>query len=376
MTAGPNLRVLCVDDEPLVLQGLERTLFGRFEVTTESSSVAALTLLESEPPFAVILSDMRMPVMDGATLLAKARELSPFTSRLLLTGHSEVEAAAAAVNQGQILRFLTKPSQPAVLIAAIEAGVEQHRLVTAERELLEQTLTGSVRLLTEVLSLFAPGLFSRTQRIRALVAHMAKRSNLNDPWRFEVASLLCMVGCVGLPDATLERILARSPLAAADQRAFDEHPESAYRLLSGIPRFGEVAEMIKLQGPGPHADPTTDVERGGALLRIAIATDHSLESGRSMADAIAEVGRKLSVGELSLLNTLSDFRAALASSAIRTLKVAQMTAQMQLEEDVRTKAGVVVVPKGRELSMVLLERLCKFSNAGTLVEPIRVRVPG
>jgi hypothetical protein len=58
------------------------------------------------------------------------------------------------------------------------------------------------------------------------------------------------------------------------------------------------------------------------------------------------------------------------------LRVAQMTAQMQLEEDVRTKAGVVVVPKDRELSMVLLERLCKFSNAGTLVEPIRVRVPG
>ncbi len=289
---------------------------------------------------------------------------------------SEVEAAAAAVNQGQILRFLTKPCPPDVLIAAIETGVEQHRLVTAERDLLEQTLTGSVRLLTEVLSLFAPGLFSRTQRIRELVAHMAKRSNLDDPWRFEVAALLSMVGCVGLPDATLERVVARRPLAPADQQAFDEHPLSAYRLLSGIPRFEEVAEMIKLQIPGSHADPTTDVERGGALLRLAIAVDKGLESGRTLSEATADAARKLSSGQLALLNTLSDFRATLATSTVRALRVTQMTAQMQLEEDIRTKAGVVVVPKGRELSMVLLERLCKFSNAGTLVEPIRVRVPG
>ena len=376
MTLASNRRVLCVDDEPFVLQGLERTLFEHFEVTTLSEPAAALSLLEKAPPFAVILSDMRMPVMDGATLLAKAREISPLTARMLLTGHSEVEAAAAAVNHGQILRFLTKPCKPETLVAAIEAGVEQHRLVTAERELLEQTLTGSVRLLTEVLALFAPDLFSRTQRIRALVAHMAKRSDLDDPWRFEVAALLCMVGCVGLPDATLERVLTRRPLAPADQQAFDEHPQSGYRLLSGIPRFEEVAEMIKLQIPGPYPDPTTDVERGGALLRIAMAMDHSLESGRSLSEAMQDVARKLSPGQLAFLETLTDFRASLALSTVRALRIAQMTSQMQLEEDVRTKAGVVVVPKGRELSMVLLERLCKFSNAGTLVEPVRVRVPG
>jgi CheY-like chemotaxis protein len=359
-----------------VLQGLERTLFERFEVTTESSPLAAISLLQRQPPFAVLLSDMRMPAMDGAALLARAREVSPFTSRLLLTGHAEVEAAAAAVNQGQILRFLTKPCQPDALIAAIEAGAEQHRLVTAERELLEQTLTGSVRLLTEVLSLFAPGLFSRTQRIRALVAHMAKRAKLDDAWRFEIAALLCMVGCVGLPDATLEQVRTQGVSAPTDQQAFDEHPHSAHRLLSGIPRFEEVAEMIKLQVPGRYADPTTDVERGGALLRIAIAIDNALERGQALSDALLEAGRKLPAGQLALLDTLSDFRAGLAASTVRALRVAQLTIQMQLEEDVRTKAGVVVVPKGRELSTVLLERLSKFSTAGTLVEPIRVRVPG
>ncbi len=134
--------------------------------------------------------------------------------------------------------------------------------------------------------------------------------------------------------------------------------------------------MIQLQGSASRGEPTTDVERGGALLRIAIAMDHSLESGRSLPDSITELGRKLSAGERALLGTLSDFRASLATSAVRELRVTQMTAQMQLEEDVRTKAGVVVVPKGRELSLVLLERLSKFSNAGTLVEPIRVRVLG
>jgi len=375
VTVASNRRVLCVDDEPRVLEGLERTLFEHFEVTTESNPLRALELLEAGPAFAVVLSDMRMPVLDGAGLLARARELAPFTSRLLLTGQADVNAAVAAVNQGQILRFLWKPCAPEALVQALELGVEQHRLVTAERELLERTVTGCVRLMSDVLALVAPALFSRTQRIKAFVTHMTQKQALEDPWRFEVAALFSMIGCVGLPESTLERALNKRPLDAAEQKAFDEHPLMAHRLLSAIPRFEEIAAMIKLQTGGPYAPPSNDVERGGAMLRVALLMERTTAGGKSVPDALLLLERKLDPSELPFLKSLADFRQAEGSTTVRALTVAQMTAEMILEEDVRTTNGVVVVPKGRDLSMVLIERLFKFSRAGTLVEPIRVRVP-
>ena len=375
MTKASNRRILCVDDEPLVLEGLERTLFEHFEVTTESNPRRALEILRAGPAFAVVLSDMRMPEMDGAALLAGARELVPETSRILLTGQADINSAVAAVNQGQILRFLWKPCPAEMLIPALELGVEQYRLVTAERELLERTVTGCVRLMSEVLSLVAPALFSRTQRIKALVTHMVKKLSLDDPWRFEVAALFSMIGCVGLSEATLEQVLARRPLDAAEQKAFDDHPLMAHRLLSAIPRFEEIAAMIKLQTGGPYGVPKDDIERGGAMLRVAFQVERITAQGKAVTDAISSLERKIDAGEQPFLKTLADFRNAEGSTTVRALGVGQMTSEMMLEEDVRTTNGVVVVPKGRELTMVLIERLFKFSRAGTLVEPIRVRVP-
>jgi CheY-like chemotaxis protein len=375
MNRAENRRVLCVDDEPLVLEGIERTLFEQFDVTTTTSPHQALEVLRAGPAFAVIVSDMRMPELDGAALLARARELAPLTTRMLLTGQADLGSAISAVNDGQILRFLCKPCPPDALVRALEIGVEQYRLVTAERELLERTVAGCVRLLSEVLSLVAPALFSRTQRIKALVAHQAKRLGLGDPWRFDVAAAFCMIGCVGLSEAALDRVLAQKPLDNADQKAFEEHPLMAHRLLSQIPRFEEIAAMIKLQSGGPHRSPQDDIERGGAMLRVAIEVERMTARGRALTDTLSDLERKLPAVDQPFLKVLADFRNAEGSTAIRALPVAQMTAEMLLEEDVRTTNGVVVVPKGRELSMVLIERLFKFSRAGTLVEPIKVRVP-
>jgi hypothetical protein len=262
-----------------------------------------------------------------------------------------------------------------VLVAAIEAGAEQHRLVTVERELLEQTLTGSIRLLSEVLTLVAPGVFERAQRIKLYVMHMAARLELPEPWRFELAGALSMLGCVGLPEQTLEHILAGRTLSHEEKRAFDEHPKSAHRMLSGIPRFGEVAEMILLQQASEFSDDVPEhVRTGATLLRIAREVDQLVESGAGLPAALASLGAKLSEADRPLLETLDNFRTANAMT-VRTLRVGQMTAHMVLEEDARTTAGVVVIPKGRELTRVLIERLWNFSAQGSLVEPIRVRAP-
>ena len=162
-------RVLCVDDEPNVLAGLRRCLRGHFAVTTAVGGAAGLDALRAEGRFAVVVSDLRMPGMDGVAFLSQVRALAPDTVRVLLTGQADLEAAIASVNEGHIFRFLMKPCAPTQLLAAVDAAAEQHRLLTAERELLEQTLHGSIKALTEALALANPTSFGRATRLKQLV---------------------------------------------------------------------------------------------------------------------------------------------------------------------------------------------------------------
>jgi DNA-binding NarL/FixJ family response regulator len=368
--------VLCVDDEPLVLEGLERTLRQSFEVVTETKPLAALALLEKgEHDFVAVISDMRMPVMDGAKFLACAAELRPHSTRLLLTGHAELSAAIAAVNTGRIFRFLCKPCAPNDLLAAVEAAAEQHQLRSLEQQLLEQTLTGSVRLLSEVLALTAPKIFTRNQQIQSYVLHLARSLGRTDAWRFELAACLSMIGCAGLPEETLDRALAGATLNAQEARAFAEHPLTTHRLLKKIPRFEDVAEMILFQADGADASAATpDVQLGASMLRVARQVEQLVASGASEAEAAAKLQPSCAPADVRLLKLLGELSSQ-PSGELKELIVSQLTAQMVLEDDVKTKSGAVLVPAKKQLTLLLLERLLRFSRAGLVVEPVRVRLP-
>lgn len=371
--------VLCVDDEPLLLEGLSRTLREGFEVVTETRPVAALGLLEKgDREFGAIISDMRMPVMDGAKFLSCAAELAPDATRILLTGHAELSAAVAAVNTGRIFRFLTKPCAPADLRAAVEAGFEQHRLRRVERELIEQTLTGTVRLLSEVLALVAPALFNRTQRLQRYVLHLADQLGCTETWRFELAACLSMIGCVGLAEDTLKRALAGAPLNDEESKAFAELPRTAHDILKKIPRFEEVAEIILLQSEESitTSDPSADILLGARLLRTARAVEGLVAQGASEEQAASQLATSASAEDQELLLLLGQLRTGAHTGQLRELRVNQVSAAMTLEDDVKTKTGVIVVTASKQLNELLIERLLRFSRAGLLVEPIRVRVPG
>jgi DNA-binding NtrC family response regulator len=118
-------KILFVDDEAAVLAGYDRTLHREFEVDTAAGGELGLKAINSSGPYAVVISDMRMPGMSGAQFLAKARQSSPDMVRMLLTGYTDLSAAMEAVNEGNIFRFLTKPCAKEVLVAAINSGVEQ-----------------------------------------------------------------------------------------------------------------------------------------------------------------------------------------------------------------------------------------------------------
>jgi len=149
--------ILCVDDEPRVVDSLAVHLRRDYQVLAANGGNSALQILKEKGAPAVIVSDMRMPGMDGATLLKHVRQLYPETTRILLTGEPGRDAAISAVNEGQIFRFLTKPCPPDQLRSAIDAGVVHHRLLIAEKVLLQQTLIGCIKALVDILAITTRG---------------------------------------------------------------------------------------------------------------------------------------------------------------------------------------------------------------------------
>ena len=172
-------RVLLVDDEPRVLAAYQRQLRNRFDVVTAEGAEAALNEHSRGETIAVVVSDLRMPSMDGLQLLAEFRTRSPNTIRLMLTGDADLSAAQAAVNQGQVFRFLTKPCEPPMLASAIDDALIQYSLERAEHELLANTLNGAVRLLAEMVSLADGQSQALVPAVRVHMSHLCDELGLD-----------------------------------------------------------------------------------------------------------------------------------------------------------------------------------------------------
>ncbi len=134
-------KILFVDDDMNILSSFRRRLGRRFDITTLLGGERGLEALDDEGPFAVVITDQRMPNMDGIAFLGEVRKRAPDTVRIMLTGNTDVTTAIKAVNEGSIFRFFTKPYPLDDLASAIEVGLEQYNLVTAERELRDVQLT-------------------------------------------------------------------------------------------------------------------------------------------------------------------------------------------------------------------------------------------
>lgn len=374
--------ILCVDDEPNVLEGLTLTLRRRFEVLVATSGPAGLALLATKPHIAVLMSDMRMPGMNGAAFLGQARVVAPHVVRLLLTGQAEIDAAISAINEGQIFRFLTKPCPPPALLAAVTAAAEQHRLITAEQVLLEQTLHGAIKALTDVLSIANPVAFGRATRIKTLVTQLVERLGIRERWQVEVAAMLSQLGHITLPSATAERVYFGQPLSPEEQAQVAELPAVTERLLGSIPRLEAVREILisypKAYRPSTLAvaDAKQEIVRTGAhVLRVAVDYDALESRGVAPAEAIdAMMGAPEGRYDPKLLEALRTQRGQSGPQSVRELRPHELELGMVLTEDVKLPTGVLLVPRGFEITPRFLAIIQNLPR-GALKDRLRVVVP-
>lgn len=369
-------RVLLVDDDPSVLDGLRRRLHGKFELTCAEGGRRAIEAVSTSGPFAVVVSDMRMPGMDGAALLEALRAVQPDMVRVLLTGFTEVDNAIAAVNRGQIFRFLSKPCDGETLQRTLDEAVMQYRLITAERELLEKTLRGSVQALLETLSLADPAAFARAVSIKDLVVRMIKDLGRPDAWEIEVASMLSQLGAVTLPDTTIERLRSGTALSEDEEEMVARLPKVADRLLAGIPRLEGARRMILEQQAPPGQE---DLSFGGRVLRLAVAYERLVAAGADPAVAVGTLRRRFgdADGEAAiLLSKLSKAGASSSGPTVVEVRFHELVPGMTLESDVRTAGGALVVARGQVVTDGMAIRLRNFAARHRLSETVIVLVPG
>lgn len=373
-------KVLFVDDEENVLQSIKRELRKRFDIHTAEGGAQALEVLKRDGPFAVIVSDMRMPLMDGIQLLSKVKDLYPDTVRLMLTGNADQDTAIEAVNKGAIFRFLNKPCPTATLVTSIALAQRQYRLIVAEKELLDQTLKGSINVLSELLSLANPMAFSSGFRIKGIVVELAEKLQLSNIWQHEIAALMSQIGCITLPSDILAKAYAGQSMEKEEEEMYCEHPKIGARLIEKIPRLDTVAGIIAHQlddyrGLVGKTNLNEDIQLGAQILKIAIDHDFLLYRGKKHFEVIKEMHRHSGKYNPDILNILEQIRFEEESEKIISVDVDDLRVGMTVEQNIMASNGVLIAPKGQEITWPVLQGLKNFSRQVGVQEPILVRVP-
>jgi response regulator RpfG family c-di-GMP phosphodiesterase len=376
-------RIMIVDDEALVLEGLQRQLWTHFEVTVATEPKEAMKLVVSKGPYAVVVSDLRMPGMDGVALLYCVRKLSPDTVRVLLTGNADVEAAIAAVNEGNIFRFLTKPCPTWMLIRALEASVEQHRLITTERVLLEQTLRGSLKTLTEILALVNPVTFGRAIRARKLINELATLERISDPWQAEIAAMLAQIGWVTLPTETTRKLYHGAALSTSEQVLVDNLPTLTEQLLANIPRLEPVREILHYQdkhydGQGPPDNETCGdaIPWGARALKAVLDFDVLESQGYSAEVALDTMRLRTGWYDPAMLQALEKLRGEKPrESTVVKLPLHAVQSGMVFAQDVEICSGLLLIARGQEVTPSLVERIKNLALNSKISDPVLVLLP-
>ena len=381
-------KVLMIDDDPNILQAMTRQLRKQYDFATAQGGDEGLAKVaeaaNQRAPFAVVICDMRMPGKDGIQVLAQVRDLSPDSVRIMLTGNADQHTAIAAINQGNIFRFLTKPCPGEELIASVEAGLQQYRLVVAERELLEKTLAGSIKVLADVICLNDPFAYAVSQRMRDWIKFLSAEFSLPNRWQLDIATMLVPLGQFAIPDDVLAKRRRGELLTENELTMFLNAPESARNLIANIPRLAKVAEIIFLQdknfdGSGfPAGGPKGEaIPYEARMLKILKDLAEETVGSHPSEPAFNTLERRKGHYDTEMLARIRTCLLAAAPTEQPReveLPVLALRAGHLIITDIRLTNNKLILASNSVISPVLVERLRSLAKSFSFQEPIRVRI--
>jgi response regulator RpfG family c-di-GMP phosphodiesterase len=322
---APKLRLLLLDDEPDIINALKRLLRRDYELVTFNDGYEALDYL-AENDIELIMSDMRMPKIDGANFLAKSRELRPHAVRLLLTGYSDMESTVKAINDGGVYTYTGKPWDNHELKSVLMKAAEHYLLKNETRQLnekitksnaklakfnqsletkvaqrtaallaiqqkLQTTLNTQNDLLLDALDMMSATIEYRTglsaghnKRIATQCKFVAKELSLKDAdcHKIYLCALLHEIGTIGLSD----EVLSTNTLMTKVDDALSEHPIIGAEIVGRVKRFAPLTTNILHQnenfnGTGfPNHLVGENIPIGARIIRVVKDFDY-LVAGKS-----------------------------------------------------------------------------------------------
>jgi len=415
--------VLCVDDEPNVLASLRRLFRGKgFEVRTAEGGKAGLALLASEP-VDLVISDMRMPDMDGTEFLELVHARWPDTVRMLLTGHADVMSIMGAVNRGEIYRYITKPWDDHEIVLIVRRALERQaleqerqRLVvltacqneelrglnasleakvqarTAELWAANDTLQGvneklkhsfitSIKVFSTLMEMRGGNLAGHSRRVADLARRIARKLQLNahEVQDIFIAGMLHEIGKVGFTDALLNTSVAMMNQAQLD--AYRKHPAQAEHLLLPLSDLKNAAEMIAAQfehfdgGGFPGVLSGTAIPMGTRILSVASDYDNMQIGTVTQTRITAEEAKTIIVHgsgrryDPQVVTALVDLLTAPPPDIQlrpdeRYVSAPDLRADMALSRDLIAPNGVMMLSAGHVLDERMIQKIINFGQAG------------
>jgi CheY-like chemotaxis protein len=376
-----NNKLLCVDDEESILRGFQLNLRKNFDLHLASDGQEGLEVFKREGGFAVVLSDMRMPRMNGAEMLAAIKAIDPEVVTVLLTGYTDFESAMAAVNEGNVFRMLSKPCPPETLNKVLCDAVNQYDLICSKRILLDKTLRGAVDALAQSLATIQPLFFGRAQRVRRLSNMLAEILQMNDAWRVDVAAVFSQLAYLSLPAHISKEVYHREKLSPEIKVMLRELPEETLKIVDLIPGLEEVRgilERIDIQ-PKFETNDVTGLRLGASILRLALDYDYYKEQGHQDLLILKTFESRLETYDPKVVEALSKHINNSASSfTMNEIHSKDFKEGMILAEDLLLQENMLIASSGADIDRHLLKVIRNYTSCyseNPFPEKIKVMIP-
>ena len=360
-----NNKILCVDDEESILKGFQLNLRKDFELHMASNGAEGLEVFDREKGFALVLSDMRMPEMNGATMLSEIKKRDHEVVTVLLTGHTDFESAMAAVNEGNVFRMLSKPCPPDTLIKVLNAGLEQHDLIKSKRILLDKTLRGAVDALAQSLSTAKPLFFGRAQRVRRLANELADMLNVPNRWRVDVASVFSQLGYISLPESVCEDVYHKRDLSPEVKKLVKKLPGDIQNLIGKIPGLEEVDAI--LQKIDVQYRYEKDDGKGtrllASILRVSLDFDFYEELGHDRSVIVQTLKARKDEYDPLVTNSLSNLLVVAEQKfQLEEIPIKNLEVGMRLAQELRLDDGFLIASCGADVDRQLLKVIRNYNS--------------
>ena len=380
-----NTKVLLVDDEENVLNGLKRRFRRQFDIDTATSAEDGLARLQTSGPYAVIVSDQQMPGMDGIAFLKQAMDGFPHTVRIMLTGGADRQIAVDSVNECQVFRYLKKPCSLDDLGQAIEDGIGQHRVMVAERDLLQKTLAGSVKLLVDILAINDARTFKHIGRIRKLAQQFSSVVEDVNAWELDMTIMLSTIGEVALPPDVRAKHERGEELSQIEANLIASAPKVARDLLLNIPRMNSIADAVyyrdkAFDGSGYPFDTTkgNDIPLNARILFLLQGLIQTTGGGAPKTEDFDKLAQSQDRYDPRLLSLARGFfldrdRSEEGELVNLSIAISELSDGDILLQDLRTDSGSLALAAQNEVTEANLQKIMNFHELHGLVEPIRVQ---